>query len=88
MACVIRWSSGTDEHEDDRTDEPICIRQCADAERGRIHDAAGDVTQTIYVDLASQLPPEALSLAKASEPRFDLRTADSVGILGSDPACP
>ena len=48
----------------------------------------GDVTQTIYVDLAGQLPPEALSLAKASEPRFDLRTADSVGILGSDPACP
>ena len=48
----------------------------------------GDVTQTIYVDLAGQLPPEALSLAKASESRFDLRTADSVGILGSDPACP
>ena len=49
----------------------------------------GDVVQTmIYVDLASQLPPEALSLAKASEPRFHLRTADSVGILGSDPACP
>ena len=48
----------------------------------------GEVTQTIYVDLAGQLPPEALSLAKASEPRFDLRTADSVGILGSDPACP
>ena len=48
----------------------------------------GDVIQTIYVDLAGQLPPEALSLAKASEPRFRLRTADSVGILGSDPACP
>ena len=48
----------------------------------------GDVTQMIYVDLVGQLPPEALSLAKASEPRFDLRTADSVGILGSDPACP
>ena len=49
----------------------------------------GDVVQTmICVDLAGQLPPEALSLAKASEPRFHLRTADSVGILGSDPACP
>ena len=48
----------------------------------------GNVIQTIYVDLVGQLPPEALSLAKASEPRFDLRTADSVGILGSDPACP
>ena len=47
----------------------------------------GDVIQTIYVDLVGQLPPEALSLAKASEPRFDLRTADSVGILGPDPAC-
>ena len=31
----------------------------------------GDVVQTmICVDLAGQLPPEALSLAKASEPRF------------------
>ena len=48
----------------------------------------GNVIQTTYADLAGQLPPEALSLAKASEPRFDLRTADSVGILGSDPACP
>ena len=38
----------------------------------------GNVVQTIYVDLAGKLPPEALSLAKASEPRFDLRTADSV----------
>ena len=48
----------------------------------------GDVVQTIYVDLAGQLPPEALSLKKASVPRFHLRTADSVGIFGSDPACP
>ena len=56
---------------------------------GALTTPQGNVTvQTIYVDLVGQLPPEALSLAKASEPRFDLRTADSVGILGSDPACP
>ena len=55
---------------------------------GALTTPQGNVIQTIYVDLVGQLPPEALSLAKASEPRFDLRTADSVGILGSDPACP
>ena len=38
----------------------------------------GNVVQTIYIDLAGKLTPEALSLAKASEPRFDIRTADSV----------
>ena len=38
----------------------------------------GNLVQTIYVDLAGQLPPEALRLAKVSEPRFDIRTADSV----------
>ena len=38
----------------------------------------GNVVQTNYVDLAGKLPPEALSLGKASEPRFDLRTAGSV----------
>ena len=38
----------------------------------------GNLVQTIYVALAGKLPPEALSLAKASEPRFDLRTAESV----------
>ena len=38
----------------------------------------GNAVMTIYVDLAGKLPPGALSLAKASEPRFDLRTADSV----------
>ena len=38
----------------------------------------GDLVQTIYVDLAGTLPPAALCLVKASEPRFDLRTADSV----------
>ena len=38
----------------------------------------GNAVQTIYVDLAGTLPSEALCLAKASEPRFDLRTADSV----------
>ena len=53
---------------------------------GAFTPSQGDVVQTIYVDLAGQLPPEALSLAKASEPRFHLRTADSVGILGPDPA--
>ena len=38
----------------------------------------GNVAQTIYVDLTGKLPPEALCVAKASEPQFDLRTADSV----------
>ena len=38
----------------------------------------GDMVQTIYIDLAGELPPEAPSLAKASEPRFDLRTVGSV----------
>ena len=38
----------------------------------------GNAAQTIYVDLAGKLPPEALCLAKVSEPQFDLRTADSV----------
>ena len=39
----------------------------------------GNLVQTIYVDLAGKLPPpEALRLAKVSEPRFDLRTAESV----------
>ena len=39
----------------------------------------GNVVQTIYVNLAGKLlPPEGLSLAKVSEPRFDLRTADSI----------
>ncbi len=38
----------------------------------------GDMVQTNYVDLAGKLLPEALCLAKASEPQFDLRTADSV----------
>ena len=37
-----------------------------------------NVVQTIYVDLAGKLPPEALCLVKVSEPQFDLRTADSV----------
>ena len=36
----------------------------------------GNVVQTIYVDPVGQLPPEALSLKKASEPRFNLRTAE------------
>ena len=48
----------------------------------------GNVVQTTYADLAGQLPPDALSLEKASEPRFDLRTADSAGILGPDPCVP
>ena len=38
----------------------------------------GNMVQTNYVDLAGKLPPEALCLARVSEPRFDLRTADSV----------
>ena len=38
----------------------------------------GNLLQTIYVDLAGQLPLDALCLAKASEPRFDIRTAGSV----------
>ena len=38
----------------------------------------GDMVQTNYIDLAGTLPPETPSLAKASEPRFDLRTAASV----------
>ena len=83
MACVIRWSSGTDEHEDDRTDEPICtpFANARMMSEGALTTPQGNVIQTIYVDLVGQLPPEALSLAKASEPRFDLRTADSV-LLG------
>ena len=43
------------------------------------------MVQTTYADLAGQLPPDALGLEKASEPRFDLRTADSAGIFGPDP---
>ena len=38
----------------------------------------GNIVQTIYVDLAGQLPLDGLCLAKASEPRFDLRTTGSV----------
>ena len=38
----------------------------------------GNVVQTIYVDLTGELPLDGLSLAKASEPRFDIRTAGSV----------
>ena len=38
----------------------------------------GDMVQTNYIDLAGTLPPETPSLAKASEPRFDLRTAASL----------
>ena len=33
----------------------------------------GDVVQTIYVDLAGQLPPEALSLAKGTVKLTDYR---------------
>ena len=32
-----RWSSETDEHEDDQTYEPIYIYQCADATRSAVH---------------------------------------------------
>ena len=38
----------------------------------------GDMVQTNYIDLAGKLLPDALCLAKVSEPRFDIRTADSV----------
>ena len=38
----------------------------------------GDMVQTNYINLGGTLPPETPSLAKASEPRFDLRTAGSV----------
>ena len=37
-----------------------------------------DVVHTIYVDLAGKLPPGTRDLAKASEPRFNLRSADTV----------
>ena len=78
MAGVIRWSSGTDEYEDDRTDEPIYSNAQMLSE-GAFTTPQGNVVQTTYADLADQLPPDALSLEKASEPRFDLRTADSAG---------
>ncbi len=38
----------------------------------------GNVVQTIYVDLAGELPLDGLCLAKASEPRFDFRTTGAV----------
>lgn len=37
----------------------------------------GNMVQTIYVDLTGKLSREALCLAKASEPQFDLRAADT-----------
>ena len=38
----------------------------------------GNLVQTIFVDLAGQLRLDAVCLAKASEPPFDIRTAGSV----------
>ena len=38
----------------------------------------GNMVHTNYVDLAGKHPPGGLSLVKASDPQFDLRTADSV----------
>ena len=38
----------------------------------------GDMVQTNYIDLAGKLLPDALCLAKVSELRFDIRTANSV----------
>ncbi len=44
---------------------------------GSFATAQGSMVQTIYVDLTGELSREALCLAKASEPQFDLRTADT-----------
>ena len=38
----------------------------------------GNLVQTIFVDLAGQLRLDAVCLAKASEPPFDIRTAGSI----------
>ena len=38
----------------------------------------GDLVQTSYVDLSGALPLGGFSLAKASEPRFDLRTTKAI----------
>ena len=48
-----------------------------------LHDGSfttpqGNVVQTNYVDLSGALPLDGLSLAKASEPPFDLRTAAAI----------
>lgn len=56
-------------------------RKFADARiltEGALTTPQGDVVHTIYVDLAGKLPPDTRDLAKASEPQFDLRTADTV----------
>ena len=45
---------------------------------GGFTTSQGNVVQTIYVDLAGKPLPKAPCLAKASEPQFNLSTADSV----------
>ena len=51
MVGVIRWSSGTDEYEDDRTDEPIYANAQMLSE-GAFTAPQGNVVQTTYADLA------------------------------------
>ena len=81
LSCMGFGAGGTVGLTSMKTTEQTSRSTFADARmlsEGFFATPQGNLVQTIYVDLAGKLPPEALCLAKASEPQFDLRTADSV----------